>query len=82
MLQEHDGKETIVVPRKGESPLGPLEGPGKILGRHVTRVRSFSVGEVIRFSFKDLAEICMFIYLAADSFFMPALEFAKRHGIK
>jgi hypothetical protein len=76
------GTETVLTLRKDADPVGPFDQPAELRKRLITRTRSFSAGETLRFSFSDLAEICIFVYLAVDSFFMPAVEFAKQHGLK
>lgn len=59
----------------------PVEVQGEIRKRAITREKTYSIGQQISLSVRDLAEICMFCYLACDGFFFPALKHAKRHGL-
>lgn len=81
-IKKEDGEETVLTLRQDAPPVGPFDQSANVLMRQLVRTRTFAAGELMRFSFQDLAEICIFIYLAADSFFMPAVEFAKQHGVE
>lgn len=77
-LKRKSGEEIKIEFRRHSQGIA---GPGDIIKRTALRVRSFPLGTVVRFTAKDLAEICIFLYLAADSFLFPAIEYAKKHGL-
>lgn len=78
VTSDSDGAEKIL---ENTAESSPMEVHGGIKKRAVTRERTFKVGELIDLSVRDLAEICMFCYLACDGFFFPALEHAKQYGL-
>jgi hypothetical protein len=77
-LKRKSGEEIKIEFRKQSRGIA---GPGDIVKRTAFRVRSFPLGTIVRLTAKDVAEICIFLYLAADSFLFPAIEYAKKHGL-
>lgn len=78
LVVRDDGSEQLVELKKGAPA---IEGPGTVALRAITRTRKFKAGNVVTLSVKELAEICAFVYLAADSFVFPAIAYAKTKGV-
>jgi len=80
LIVEPNGS-THVIDRQIEEGIYLRDG-GKLKLKTVERSRRFAVGDLVKFSTKDLAEICWFVLREAQATITSAVEYAKNKGVQ
>jgi len=78
VVENETGNEHIIQVDSGDVL---LEHGGRVEARFLLRVRRFTQGEAIKFSTRDLAEICWFYDREARTLCAKAIEYSKAAGV-